>query len=117
VGTLERALDARGGCAATAPIWVTEAGAGAPHPGLPRAADAAAEAREGCLALERQLLGWYANPRVEAVFQYTFREDPAFPVGLLSADLSQLYPTYGLWLAWSRLRAAGEPPPSAAVCT
>lgn len=116
VGTLERALDARGGCAAAAPIWVTESGAGAPHPGLPRAGDSSAEARGGCLALQRQLLGWYGDPRVQAVFQYTFREDPAFSVGLVSAGLSRLYPTYGLWLAWSRPRAAGQPPPAAVAC-
>jgi hypothetical protein len=46
------------------------------------------------------------------VFQYTFREGPAFPVGLLRADLSHLYPTYGLWLDWSHLRASGELPPA-----
>jgi hypothetical protein len=116
VGTLEQALDARGGCAAAAPIWVTEAGAGAPHPGLSTAGDSTTEAHEGCLALQRQLLGWYGDSRVKAVFQYTFREDPAFPVGLASADLSQLLPPYGLWLAWSRLRASDEPPPTAAAC-
>ena len=34
-----------------------------------------------------------------AVFQYEFRDDPAFPVGLASADLSHLSSTYRLWLA------------------
>ncbi len=114
VEALESALDARGPCAREAPVWVTEAGAGAPRPGFPRPAGAADE-RAGCEALAVQLAGWYGNPRVRAVFQYTFREDPAFPVGLLSADLSHLYPAYGLWLDWSRLRAAGEPPPTPAA--
>ncbi len=115
VGALESALDARGGCARGAAIWVTEAGAGAPHPGQQRGRGAAEE-QAGCQALQRQLLGWYGDPRVQAVFQYTFREDPYFPVGLTSADLSHLYPTYGLWLAWSRLRGTGLPPPAKSVC-
>jgi hypothetical protein len=116
VRALERALDARGGCGRGAGIWVTEAGAGAPHPGVPRPAGAADE-QAGCLALAGQLQAWHSDPRVGAVFQYTFREDPAFPVGLASADLSHLYPTYRLWLGWSRLRAAGKAPPTpAAAC-
>ena len=36
VAALEQALDERGGCAAGAQVWVTEAGAGAPRPGRPR---------------------------------------------------------------------------------
>jgi hypothetical protein len=116
VRALEDALDARGACGRDAGIWITEAGAGAPHPGKPRPAGAAGE-QAGCLALASQLRRWYADPRVGAAFQYSFRDDPAFPVGLASADLSRLYPTYRLWLAWSRLRAAGRPPPTpAAAC-
>jgi hypothetical protein len=115
VEALESALDARGACAREAPIWVTEAGAGAPRPGFLRPAGAADE-RAGCEALAVQLARWYGDPRVQAVFQYTFREDPAFPVGLLSADLSHLYPTYDLWLDWSHLHAAGELPPAPSAC-
>jgi hypothetical protein len=111
VSSLEAALDARGRCGATAPIWVTETGAGAPRAGQPRRPGAAAE-HEGCVVLANQLIGWYADPRIGAVFQYTFRQDPAFPVGLISADLTHLYPTYSLWLAWARARAAGQPPPT-----
>jgi hypothetical protein len=114
VRALEQALDARGACGRSAQIWVTEAGAGAPHPGNPRPAGSAAE-QAGCVALAQQLLGWYRDPRVSAVFQYTFREDPAYPVGLLSADLSHIYPTYRLWLAWARGRAADRPPPAPAA--
>jgi hypothetical protein len=116
VRALEAALDARGACGRRAEVWITEAGAGAPHPGRPRPPGAGDETA-GCLALARQLQAWQADPRVGAVFQYTFREDPAFPVGLISADLSHLYPTYRLWLAWSRPSASGAPPPtSAAAC-
>lgn len=109
VGELEAALEARGGCAHDASIWVTEAGAGAPHPGAARSGGPADE-RRGCEALARQLIGWYADPRVTAVFQYSFREDPAFPVGLLSADLTHVYPAYRMWLAWTGARAAGRAP-------
>jgi hypothetical protein len=117
VGELEAALDARGGCARGAPIWVTEAGAGAAHPGAARAAGAA-DQQAGCRVLAGQLLGWYADPRVTAVFQYSFRDDPAFPVGLLSADLAHVYPAYGLWLRLTRAMAVGEPPVRlASACT
>lgn len=113
---LERSLDARGACGQRARIWVTEAGAGAPHPGRARAADAQDE-RAGCLALGAQLQRWVADPRVDAVLQYSFREDPAFPVGLTSADLSHVYPAYRLWLSYARASARGEgPPPNAVLC-
>ncbi|HTB70947.1 MAG TPA: hypothetical protein VK707_08205, partial [Solirubrobacteraceae bacterium] len=111
VTTLESALDARGACGRDARVWITEAGAGAPRPGRRRPSSAAAE-REGCLALGAQLARWAADPRVEAILQYSFREDPAFPVGLLSADLAHVYPTYRLWLAYTQARALGEPPRS-----
>ncbi len=101
---LERALDARDGCAAGARIWVTEAGAGAPRPGRPRRGGAGEEAT-GCSALAGQLQAWSRDPRVAAVIQYSFREDPAYPVGLLDAGLGHVYTTYRLWSAW----AAGSP--------
>jgi hypothetical protein len=107
VAALEAALDARGACGRNARIWVTEAGAGAPHPGRPRPPGSADE-RAGCLALARQLERWRADPRVGAVFQYTFREDPAFPVGLISPSLTHLYPAYHLWQAWSGHAQTGE---------
>lgn len=103
VALLERALDARGGCAAHAPIWVTEAGAGAPEPGRPREGGPGEEAA-ACGALGVQLLRWWADPRVKAVLQYTFRDDPDYPVGLSSADLSHVFRTYRLW---QRLAASG----------
>jgi hypothetical protein len=116
VAALTRALDARGRCGRAASVWVTEAGAGAPHPGRRRARDPGEE-REGCQALAEQVVGWSHDPRVGAIFQYTFREDLAFPVGLLSADLAHVYPAYGLWLSYTRMRAQGEVPASpAALC-
>lgn len=110
VSALQAALDARGGCARGVPIWITEAGAGAPRPGRARIASAAEEAA-GCEALARQLTAWYANPRVHAVFQYSFREDPDFPVGLASAALTHLYPAYRLWLMYTSVHS-GQPLPA-----
>jgi hypothetical protein len=115
VSSLEQALNARGGCARDARIWVTETGAGASHPGSARTALAADE-RAGCRAMAAQLIRWSRDPRVGAVFQYTFRDDPAYPVGLVGSELSRVYPTYRLWLEWSRLRDAGHARPTAAAC-
>jgi hypothetical protein len=117
VSMLESALDARAHCATQAPIWVTEAGAGAPHAGDPRVATAS-EDRASCLALAAQLGAWSGDPRVQAVFQYTFRDDPAFPVGLVGASLARRYAAYGLWLAVARQRARGSPrAPSPGECS
>ena len=58
---LEHALDARGACGRRAHIWVTEAGAGAPHPGRARAAEAQDE-HAGCVALAAQLQRWVDRP-------------------------------------------------------
>ncbi len=116
VAALEQALARRGGCAAKAPVWVTETGAGAPHPGAPPDGSAEQEL-EACRALAARLGTWLEDPRVAAVFQYTFRDDPAFPVGLVSADLRRLHPSYGLWLALAG-EAAGGPRggPGAGAC-
>jgi hypothetical protein len=110
VGALERALDARP-CTASTPIWVTETGAGRRLRGTPRRADLTA----ACRAMAERLARWDHDGRVTAVFQYTFREDPAYPVGLADAQLTRLYPAYALWLAWSQARPGGAPP-SPAVC-
>jgi hypothetical protein len=109
VTALEAALDTRGQCGARASVWITETGAGAPHPGSRRPPDASAE-REGCLALAARLQRWTADPRVQAIFQYTFRDDPAFPIGLLSADLAHVRADYRLWLLYTQARAQGKRP-------
>jgi hypothetical protein len=114
VELLQNALRQRAGCAANARIWVTEAGAGAPHPGA-RRPPGEADDRAGCSELAEQVTRWSADPRVAAVLQYTFREDPAFPVGLLSADLSHVYPAYRMWLSYTRASAQGKPPPAPAT--
>ena len=53
----------------------------------------------GCRALDAALRAWAADPRVDAAFQYTFREDDAFQVGLADAELTHLRPAYAAWRA------------------
>ncbi len=109
VVALERALDARP-CTKGAHIWVTETGVGGDDPGGLRPIDDAS-LRAQCRAQHLALLRWAEDPRVDAAFQYTFREDTAYPVGLADAGLTRVYPTYDLWAAWGA-RAPTDPPPT-----
>ncbi len=96
-------------CTAGLPLWVTETGVGADRPGDPRPTGAAALARQ-CAAQAARLERWAADPRVTTVFQYTVRDDPAYPVGLADARLRALYPTARLWQAWAAARGDAAPP-------
>jgi hypothetical protein len=114
VQAAERALAARGRCGAH--VWVTETGAGAATPGKARTGDPAA-LRGGCRALADLLVRWYRDPRVDAAFQYTIRDDPNFPVGLTPPGGGAPYPTYDLWRAWgARADPTAPPPPLPASC-
>lgn len=108
VGEAEAALAARP-CTAGLPVWVTETGVGAVRSGDDRPTSAASLARQ-CAAQAARLERWGADPRIQAVFQYTFREDPAYPVGLADAGLRALYPTARLWEAWAGARGDAAPP-------
>jgi len=109
VVALERALDARP-CTRGAHIWITETGVGGDNPGAQRPlGDASLRAQ--CRAQDAALRRWAADPRVDAAFQYTFREDTAYPVGLADAGLTRVYPTYDLWAGWGA-RAPSDPPPA-----
>ncbi|HWH92530.1 MAG TPA: hypothetical protein VNT03_01610 [Baekduia sp.] len=108
VKALEEALDARD-CTRGAHIWVTETGVGGDDPGAPRPTDGTS-LRAQCRAQDAVLRRWAADPRVDVAFQYTFREDSAYPVGLADAGLTRTYPTYDLWAAWGA-RAPTDPPP------
>jgi hypothetical protein len=109
VGQLKRALAERP-CTRSAPIWVTETGVGGARSGEERDTRPG-ELRRGCRWLDALLRKWYRDPRVDVAFQYTFREDPAFPVGLADPALTRAYPTYDLWRAWGGRRAAAGPVP------
>jgi hypothetical protein len=114
VVALERALDARP-CTQGAHIWVTETGVGGKDPGGLRPVDAPG-LRAQCRAQDGKLRQWADDPRVDAAFQYTFREDSAYPVGLADAGLTRTYPTYDLWAAWGARKPSDPAPGVAGVC-
>jgi hypothetical protein len=114
VAAIEGALAARP-CSAGMPVWVTEAGVGGPDAGAARPTGGAA-LRAQCRAQQRDLRRWAADPRVQAVFQYTFREDVAYPVGLADAALKRAYPTYDLLRAWGARAPDGPPAALPASC-
>jgi hypothetical protein len=110
VGALEDVLDRRP-CTRGKPIWVTETGVGGPHVGDERSPSAKAT-RADCQALNVALRRWNDDPRVDAAFQYTFRDDPVFPVGLVDAPLTKTWPAYDLFKAWGGDRGADTPAPA-----
>ncbi|MDQ6750886.1 MAG: hypothetical protein M3Z33_09060 [Actinomycetota bacterium] len=114
LSAIEGALDARG-CGRRHRIWITETGAGGPSPGARRPTDPAS-LRAQCRGIDGLLRGWHADRRVDAVFQYSYREDPAFPVGLADASLSRRYPAYDAWLAWGRRGSTAGAPALPASC-
>ncbi len=110
VGALEDVLDRRP-CARKTPIWVTESGVGGPHVGDERSPKDES-IRADCQALDVALRRWNEDPRVRAVFQYTFRDDPIFPVGLADAKLTKAWPAYDLFKAWGGDRRPDGPAPA-----
>jgi hypothetical protein len=110
VGALERVLDQRP-CARNKPIWVTETGVGGPHVGDERSPSAKAT-RADCEALNVAMRRWDDDPQVDAAFQYTFRDDPVFPVGLADAKLTKTWPAYDLFAAWGGERKPDGPAPA-----
>jgi hypothetical protein len=109
VGALEEVLDGRP-CARDKPIWVTETGVGGPHVGDERSPKEES-IRADCQALNVALRRWDKDPRVDAAIQYTFRDDPIFPVGLVDAKLTKEWPAYQLFKAWGGTRDPDAPPP------
>jgi hypothetical protein len=109
VDQLEAALDKRP-CARDKRIWVTETGVGGPDVGGERTGGLASLRRD-CRALDAALRRWDVDPRVQAAFQYTFRDDPSFPVGLADARLTHTWPAYDEWLAWGGDRPPAGPAP------
>ncbi|MDQ3740557.1 MAG: hypothetical protein M3389_06390, partial [Actinomycetota bacterium] len=102
VTELRRALDERE-CTRGKPIWVTETGVGGAHVGAKRSLSPG-ELDLDCRTLARSLRRWQRDPRVDAAFQFSLREDVAFPVGVFDTGLERAYPVYDLW----RSAAAGR---------
>jgi hypothetical protein len=114
VVALEGALDARE-CTKHARIWVTETGALGADPGKDRPTGPEA-LREGCRAQADMLRRWADDPRVDAAFQYTFREDTVYQVGLADARLTRLYPAFELWKAYGSRDATDPAPAVSGTC-
>jgi hypothetical protein len=114
---LERALGSRP-CPGAPPkrIWITETGVGSAPPGRRRPTDPAAQ-RAGCRALDRLLARFQRDPLIDAALQYTYRDDPGFPVGLADPSLTTTWPAYGVWLWWSRRSFLGLGGRPAAACS
>jgi len=110
VGALEEVLDGRP-CARDKPIWVTETGVGGPHVGDERSPNEES-IRADCQALNVALRRWNEDPRVDAAIQYTYRDDPVFPVGLVDAKLTKEWPAYQLYKAWGGTRDPDAPAPA-----
>jgi hypothetical protein len=110
-GPLLAALDAKH-CEEPARVWITETGTGDPRLGGKRDTSASALAAQ-CRTLHEQLAAWSADPRVDAATQYTVREDPLFPVGLVDARLTHVYaPVMAEWAAWGGARDPNAPAPA-----
>jgi hypothetical protein len=114
VDALQQAVAAHG-CATQPRVWITETGAGFPPADLSAAAQSASRLA-ACEQMAAELARWYADPRVDAAFQYTLREDDRFKTGLVSTDLTTAFPTLGLWQAWGG-RALPTDAPPAGACT
>ncbi len=78
------ALDSHG-CETPKRLWITETGT----------------FDHRCEAMAAALTDWANDDRIDAAFQYTFRESPAFPVGLLSLSLATTYRSYAAWRAFA----------------
>ncbi|HEV2770326.1 MAG TPA: hypothetical protein VGV40_09110 [Solirubrobacteraceae bacterium] len=94
------ALDAKG-CQRRHRVWITETAV-------------AGEQRrtvEGCREMHTALSAWARHPRVDAAFQYTVREDPAFPTGLTGPGLGEPYPVLAAWQAWAARPGGPSAPP------
>ena len=109
VGAVQRAVEAHG-CAAQPRVWITETGAGFAPADLSAAAQFTSR-RDACEQMHAQLARWYADPRVDAAFQYTLREDDRFRTGLVATDLAVAFPTLGLWQRWGGRAQPTDAPP------
>ncbi|MGE4427960.1 MAG: hypothetical protein AB7G37_16040 [Solirubrobacteraceae bacterium] len=105
-----RELDRRR-CLDGRPAWITETAVGSPRSGGRRITRDAV-LRSECRLMHQQLTRWWHDPRVTAAFQYSVREDTAFPVGLLDPGLERTYPVAEVWRRWGGDRDPGAPPPA-----
>lgn len=82
--TVIAALDAKG-CEQRKSLWIAETGA----------------FDHRCAAMSAALRSWAVNDRIDAAFQYTFRDNRDYPVGLVSTSLRDTFAAYRAWLAFA----------------
>ena len=82
--TVIAALDSHR-CGHRTPLWIAETGT----------------FDHRCPAMSAALRSWAVNERVDAAFQFTFRESRDYPVGLVSASLFETYRSYRAWYAFA----------------
>jgi hypothetical protein len=82
--TVIGALDAHN-CGHTTSLWIAETGT----------------FDHRCDAMSAALRSWAVNERIDAAFQYTFRESRDYPVGLVSSSLLETYRSYRAWHAFA----------------
>lgn len=90
VDDLDSALRARG---CSKQLWISETGT----------------FDRSCATMADALSLWARDPRVDAAFQYTFRDAPDFPVGLVSTSLRVTYRSYRAWYAFATARGSSPP--------
>ena len=82
--SVNAALDAKG-CEKRKHLWIAETGT----------------FDHRCPAMSAALRSWAVNDRVDAAFQFTFRESRDYPVGLMSPSLRDTYRSYRAWFAFA----------------
>lgn len=94
LGSVIAALDSRG-CGHLKGLWIAETGT----------------FDHRCDAMSAALRSWAANNRIDAAFQYTFRESRDYPVGLVSSSLRDTHGSYRAWFAFagSPMRLPADP--------
>jgi hypothetical protein len=86
-GLLNTVLDAldQKGCAQPKRLWIAETGT----------------FDHRCEAMSAALRSWSVNDRIDAAFQYTFRDNRDYPVGLVSSSLRNTFASYRAWYAFA----------------
>jgi hypothetical protein len=82
--TVIAALDAKN-CEKRKALWIGETGA----------------FDHGCAGMSAALRSWAVNDRIDAAFQYTFRDNRHYPVGLVSSSLRDTFASYRAWSAFA----------------
>ena len=117
-GRARRRLARRGGCAAGAPLWITETGAGAPHPGARRPAARPAQELEACRALAAACSGVVLRPPRGGRVPVHLPRRPGLPGGAPERRPAPAAPQLRAcgWRSLAREPGPAAPAPAPAPC-